>query len=368
MDGLSLQEYLHIVRAGPGQYYNKEGILDEAGEIVLRFGKRAVISGGRRSLSAITGKLLPSLDKVGIQYGINTFSGESSLSNVQKITNLAADFGADFIIGAGGGKSLDTAKIAADILKKPIVTIPTIAATCAGSSPLCILYSDDGVYLKNYYPQTNPDVVLVDPEVQLNAPIQYLKSGILDSLSKWYEGSASLASADNADIFDNMAIRMAGYLCENMMGKSGEAISAVERGTINQQFIDVVNMNIYTAGTIQAFGVKAVRNGIAHSVHNGLTVMKESHELTHGIKVGYGIAVQMIIQKNPMNEFNKLINFYKILGLNPTFKGLNLNFTDSNVDAVAQKTIESSDMQRPPFNEITKSMVLEALNTLETLQ
>jgi glycerol dehydrogenase-like iron-containing ADH family enzyme len=368
MDGVSLQDYLHVVKAGPGQYYQRERILEDAGTIVKRFGRKVLISGGKRALASITDRLHPSLQRAGIEYQINTFSGESSESNVQKVLDIASDYKPDFIIAAGGGKALDTAKIAADMLGKVIVTIPTIAGTCAASSPLCILYNNEGIWQRNYYPKTNPNMVLVDLDVFLHSPIEYLRSGMLDSLAKWYEGRLSLeGSLEDADMFDGMAIELAGFLSRNMMEKASSAMAAAKSTTLNQEFIDVVNMNVYLAGTIQAFGVKAVRNGIAHSVHNGLTVLKESHGLTHGEKVGYGMAVQLVLQQSSKEEFDKLMNFYKEVGMNPTFAGLNIVFSENNVKSVADKTIESSDMFRRPFDLITSEMVANAIKKLEKL-
>jgi len=90
-----------------------------------------VVSGGARSRASVREKLFPALKAAGIQYVVNEFSGESSMGNVKKILDLCEGFQPDFIIGTGGGKSIDTAKYAAELYNVPIVTVPTIAATCA---------------------------------------------------------------------------------------------------------------------------------------------------------------------------------------------------------------------------------------------
>ncbi len=365
ISGRSLEEYLHVVKAGPGEYHNSRGILNRAGAIVSGLGSKAVISAGKRAYAAIEKRLLPALRESGIAHELNAFQGESSLESVNELMSLCKRFKPDFIIGAGGGKSIDTAKIVADALGKPIVTVPTIAATCSASSPLGILYSAAGVYMQDYYPARNPNIVLVDPEVLIKAPPEYLVSGILDSLSKWYEGGASLEGATNADMFDFMAIKLAEYLNANMLEKAGRAIQAVKTGVISDEFIDVINMNVYLAGTIQAFGVKAVRNGIAHSVHNGLTVLKESHGLVHGIKVGYGIAIQHILLDSGQDDLRRLLDFYNGIEFEPSFRRLGIQFIDRNIQAVAAKTVDDPLMRREPFNTITEGMVVAAIRKLE---
>lgn len=366
LEGISIEEYLNIVKAGPGQYIFREHVLEDSGKIIKKLGNKAYISAGNKAWNAIADRFVPSIEGVGIQYELNMFLGESTEKNMQDLIDGAKEFGADFIIGVGGGKSLDTAKVAADMLNIPVVTIPTIAATCACSSPLCIIYSEEGSWLRNYYPKTNPNIVLADPKVLVDAPIQYIKSGMIDSLAKWYEGSLSMKSSDNANMFDHIALNMAKGLGEDMFAIAKEAIDAVKNADQrNEAFLDVVNLNLYVAGTIQALGVKAVRNGIAHSVHNGLTAMHESHNLTHGIKVGYGIAAQLILMEESEEEVVKFVEFCKIMEFTPTFKGLNLNFIEENIQLVAQKTIESTDMQRAPFDKITGKMVEKAIKDLE---
>ena len=366
INGGSLEDYLHIVRSGPAQYFHRRAVLKDAGRLVARFGRRALVSGGRRALQAVEADLFPSLREAGVEHSRNVFVGESSESNVARLLEVAEARRPDFLIGVGGGKALDTAKIAADHLRLPIVTIPTIAATCAASTPLAIFYSDDGVYQRDYYPVANPQMVLVDPDVLVKAPIEHLKSGILDSLAKWYKGGASFAGADDADLYDTVAIELAEHLNSRMMEKAGPAIRAAEQGRISDEFTDVVNMNIYLAGTIQAFGVKAVRNGIAHAVHNGLTVLKESHGLRHGIKVGYGIAVQLSILERRGERLPQLFGFYRDIGFVPAFRNLGLTFSGENVAAAARKTIADPLMKRKPFDVIRLEAVADAMDYLES--
>lgn len=49
-------------------------------------------------------------------------------------------------VGIGGGKCLDTVKLAGDQLGKPVVTIATIASTCAAVTKISIMYNADGSF------------------------------------------------------------------------------------------------------------------------------------------------------------------------------------------------------------------------------
>lgn len=365
MGKFSLEETVKYNKSGPARYCCRTDVWKEAAMVLPSFGKRAVVSGGARSMASVREKLFPALKAAGIQYVVNEFSGESSMGNVKKILDLCEGFQPDFIIGTGGGKSIDTAKYAAELYNVPIVTVPTIAATCAASSNQIIVYSDEGEYLENIYPKTNPPLVLVDPEVIVGSPYGYFISGIYDSLAKWYEGSASLPGSDNSDIFDHMALAVAGMLKAQMYEKAVSAVRSMKAKTVSPDFIDVVNLNIYTASTVQALGIKAVRNGIAHSVQNGLTLLEGSHDVTHGEKVAYGIGVQLMVLESPEEELEELFGFYRSLELVPSFKGLNLEFNDGNIKKVARKAVNDVLMRARPFDVITEEMMCEAIRKLE---
>ena len=62
----------------------------------------------------------------------------------------------------GGGKAIDTAKIAADRASIPVIIVPTIASTDAPCSGCAVLYSEEGVFRSVHYQKMNPQVVLVD--------------------------------------------------------------------------------------------------------------------------------------------------------------------------------------------------------------
>lgn len=366
MSKFSLEETIKYNKSGPARYCNRKNVWEDAAELLKDFGSRAVVSGGVRAKASIRDKLFPVLEAAGISYAVNEFTGESSMNNVQKIAELCREFQPDFIIGAGGGKSIDTAKYAAELYGVPLVTVPTIAATCAAASNQIIVYSDEGEYLENVYPKTNPPLVIVDPEVIVNSPYEYFISGIYDSLAKWYEGSASLPGSANADVFDHMALAVAKMLKEQMYKKACSAAAAMKEKQVTQDFIDVVNLNIYTAAAVQALGIKAVRNGIAHSVQNGLTLLEGSHDVTHGEKVAYGIGVQLMVLESGQEEVEELFRFFRSLELIPTFNGLSLAFTEENIIKTAHKAVNDVLMRAKPFDVISEEMMCRAIKKLET--
>ncbi|HEY8499374.1 MAG TPA: iron-containing alcohol dehydrogenase family protein [Clostridia bacterium] len=355
-----------IIKSSPANYIISRDALKESGDYISRYGKTAQIVGGVRALASLGDSFHTSLNNAGLTWQEYVFRGEVCDSQIDSIMENARNCGAEVMVGVGGGKAIDAAKIAAYNLGIPVVCIPTIAATCAAVTPMSVLYHENGIYKQDVFFPATPDMVIVDPAVIANAPVEYLKSGILDAIAKWYEGSASIiGSKDIADIFDECALRVAAMLFEEMQNNAAEAIASVKERKVSEALITVINLNIFFAGMIQSLGIKAVRNGIAHSIHNGLTVLAESHHILHGYKVGYGIYVQLTLLGAQQNMKTGTAEFFRKIGFTPSFNELGLPYTEDTVKAVAEKTYNDPMMRKVPFNFITADMIAAAMHNIE---
>jgi len=71
------------------------------------------------------------LEQQQLQLDIADYGGDCSEAGLARLRQAATAHEADVIIGIGGGKALDAAKLLADQQRLPVVTIPTSGATCA---------------------------------------------------------------------------------------------------------------------------------------------------------------------------------------------------------------------------------------------
>ena len=352
------------VRTGPAQYLNRAGILRNAGDCIAPWGNRALISGGKNALAASEERLIKSLERSGIIWRKHLFTGESSPSNVAKIKAEAQKLKANVIVGVGGGKSLDAAKQAAADLSLPAVCIPTIAATCAATTALSMNYNDRGVFQRAVLHPRNPSLVLVDPEIITNSPGIYLRAGILDSLAKWYEGRAVWPGVQNPDVQTASAFQLAKVLYEGHRKHSIEAVHLNAEHRVDHALLQTLDLVILLTGMIQTLAKGTLFTAIAHSLHNGLTLMKDSHRVLHGLKVGYGIIVQLCVEKCHKKEFEDVLSFFRQLGLEPSLKGLNLPFDREVVLRVADMAATNPEMG--PINyAVDKFVIASAMEKLE---
>ena len=353
-----------FMRTGPAQYVNRAGVLSTAGDLIASWGDRAVISGGKTALAVTEKQLIKSLDKAGIKWRRLLFTGESSPANIEKIKQGALNLKANVIVGVGGGKSLDAAKQAAAELELPVVCIPTIAATCSATTALSVIYNDRGEFQRVYVQARNPSLVLVDPVIIANSPAMYLRAGILDSLAKWYEGRAVWPSVQNPDVQSTAAFQLAEVLYHGHRKYAIEAVRLNAGRRVEDALIQTLDIVILLTGMIQTLAKGTLFTGLAHPVHNGMTLMKESHDVLHGLKVGYGIMVQLCVQKCPKKEFEDALSFFRRLGLEPCLKGLNLPFDHELILRIADKAANDPDMATFNF-PVNKFVIASAMEKLE---
>jgi glycerol dehydrogenase len=347
----------------PVQYISGSNTLDDCGRYIIKWGQNVLVSGGKKALKSVDSKLFPALREADVKYEVNHFTGECCDENIATLVAKVQRKALGAIIGVGGGKSLDTAKMAAEICNVPVICIPTIAATCAAASAVSVIYTEKGVHKRDHNLGKNPNLVLVDTKIISNSPVDYFESGILDSLSKWYEGKIVFQGISNPDIFVISALSLAKLLNEIMKKEAVNAIQAVKRHKATPAVVQVTDLNIYLAAVIQSIG-KKTRGAAAHAIHAGLSVIPQSHAILHGYKVGYGIVAQLFMEKADLAEIEEVVKFFRQLDLESSFKGLGLPFEDDLLRQVAEKATLSEPMKNMPF-EVLPEQVITAMEQVE---
>ena len=123
----------------PKYYLNERGSIKETGSLVKQIGNHPLIIGGTTALNIVKKDIFSSLDKNAIKYEVSFFSGYPTLKKIDEYAKQALENKNDVIIGAGGGKVMDLVKAIGNKIHIPVVTIPTIPATCAAWSALSVI-------------------------------------------------------------------------------------------------------------------------------------------------------------------------------------------------------------------------------------
>ena len=181
----------------PKKYIQGAGVLSLLGEEVAKIGVTPFVLSDS-TVWGITGSTVEeSFQASNTSYIYEEFTGEASNTEIERLTKIGKDKKADVVIGLGGGKTIDTAKAVGDALGIAVVVAPTTASTDAPTSALSVIYSDDGVFEGYKFYTKNPDLVLVDSKVIVNAPVFLLASGMGDAMATFVETRASLKRNSN---------------------------------------------------------------------------------------------------------------------------------------------------------------------------
>jgi glycerol dehydrogenase-like iron-containing ADH family enzyme len=350
----------------PARVLRGAGILSAVSAEIARLGQRPLVIGGGRTLTLIQSQLLPVLTAADLVTAIGNYGADCSESANAQLKQLATEHQADLIIAVGGGKAMDTAKLVADQLHLPIVTVPTSGATCAAWTALSNIYSETGTFQYDVALDRCPDLLVLDYDLIATAPRRTLVAGIGDAIAKWYEASVSSGSSDRTLLIN--AVQQARVLRDILFQKSVIALDTP--GSIVWQ--DVVDAAVLMAGVTGGIGGAQCRTVAAHAVHNGLTHLAASHGMLHGEKVAYGILVQLrleeMLQGNQLaaTARQQLLQFYSEIGLPPTLADLGL--ADCSI-AQLQQAAEvacnpQSDIHRLPFAVTPVQLMAAMVSTI----
>jgi len=183
------------VFTSPSRYTQGKGATAALGREMTALGLEGpvLIIAGRTVIGLLAPAWQRSLDEAGFKHLVHRFSGECSLTEIERVKAAGRELGARTIVGAGGGKVLDTARAAAAGLGLPVVNCPTVASSDAPCSALSVIYTDEGVFQEYRFYRKNPDLVLVDTEVIAQAPPRLLVAGMGDALATWFEARTCVA-------------------------------------------------------------------------------------------------------------------------------------------------------------------------------
>lgn len=349
----------------PAQVIRGKGAIETAAGTIARFGQRPLIVGGSHTLDLARTRLQPHLERHERQVSLTSYGADCDEAGLAAMQEAVSDCRADFIIGIGGGKALDAAKLLAHRGQLPIVTIPTSAATCAAWTALSNVYSSSGAFLYDVGLVKCPDLLVLDYDIIATASPRTLIAGIGDALAKWYEASVSSGHSDQTMII--AAVQQARVLRDLLLQQSAAAL-AEPGGTVWQEVVDAT---VLLAGVIGGLGGAQCRTVAAHAVHNGLTHLTASHGTLHGEKVAYGILVQLRLEEIlPGNQLaatarSQLLKFYNEIGLPKTLGDLGMgDIPLSQLQRAAEVACTpKSDIHHLPFPVEPESLVAAMVST-----
>jgi glycerol dehydrogenase len=343
----------------PGKYIQGGGAIGELPALINLLGKQGLILAS----PSVKDKVLPEcrIDWSAHAIDIELFRGECCEDELARLSGIVTQKHVDVLVGMGGGKTIDTAKIVADRKDIPVIIIPTIASTDAPCSGCAVLYSKEGIFDSICYQKANPAVVLVDVGIIAAAPTRFLVAGMGDALSTWFEARSCerTQSPNECSGYSTTAGLHIGKLCyETLLAYGVAAKVASERHIVTPALDHIVEANILLSG----IGFESAGLAAAHSIQNGLTALAETHSFYHGEKVAFGVLAGLQLTDASTDESAAVFSFCEDVGLPTTLADIGLGNADRErlMDA-AEKTCAPGESIHHEAGLITPEKVFNAM-------
>ena len=365
-------------RPGPGRYLSEVGVARKLGEHLTRY-RHPVIVTGEASGNAFERYIGQPLDHIA---PVLRYDGSATVRDAERLADEARELGADAIVAIGAGKLADTAKNVVEFLDAGddstvegvsgvarhvgLIMVPTLAATCASYSALSVNYDDAHRYESAPMHARGSDLVLVDAALVAGGPREFLVSGIGDTLAKWVESAPVFARAGSLGALDLLALRSSLLIRDVLLEHSKAALLAFDRGEPDGHLRTVIDTIIGLGGTVGGFGGERARASGAHAIHDALTRVPGSERTAHGMKVAYGIIVQLLAEGRD-GQAAELLPFYRSVELPYTLRAMGLSDDDETLRIVADFAAgPKADFDRA-VPKVTPELIVASMKRAETL-
>lgn len=308
-----------------------QGLVDQVGSIITEehfVFHRVLIISGPGSTSTVAQLVLESLTKANACVVGLLSVEDNSIETVNSIKKRITDLGSDLLVGVGGGKVLDTGKLAAYEKRIPFLALPTALSNDGIASPISVIKFPQGVQSIG---SRIPLGIIVDTEIVSRAPVRLTSAGVGDLLSNlsasedWH--LAARHGKDKVDTFADMLARSASerflYLTEVRDGG--------QRGSA--EFITALAEGLIASGLAMAIaGTSRPCSGAEHLISHALDQLLPK-PFPHGVQVAIATLWVNCLRGNDWQTLRKV---FKDLGMATTPEELGITqeqFFQAIIDA-----------------------------------
>jgi glycerol-1-phosphate dehydrogenase [NAD(P)+] len=269
----------------------------------------------------ISKHLIQSLESVG--YTLHFYIvQESKFHYVKETMNLIGDTKPEVLLGIGGGKVIDVAKLAASNHRLPFISIPTAASHDGISSPRA--------HIKDYEHPTSietqaPLAIIADLDIISKSPYRLTASGCGDIISKYTAVQDwTLAHKLKNEYFGEYAANLA-LMSAKLVIKNANAIRSQKESGIR-----VVLEALISCGVAMSIaGSSRPCSGSEHLFSHALDVVAPNSAL-HGEQCGVGAILMAYLQRKGWRMIKKNL---QIIGAPTTAEELGIE-PKSIIDAL----------------------------------
>ena len=335
-----------IVFGAPRRYVQGAGVLKEIGRELAVIGRSAVLIGDSRVMGLCSDTIIDSAAAEGVRIRPLQFGGEITYDEIARLVGEIGEDRPDMVISAGGGKAIDTGKIVARDTGAAFVSVPTIASNDSPTSHIAVIYDADHKLVGVEENHGNPELVLVDTEIVIGAPLELLSAGVGDALVKVFEVEQCVAAGGN-NVFGARspltALALARACYQTVRDNLDAAYAAHGRGTPDGAFEALVEASVLMSGLAFESGGLSV----SHGMTRGLSAVPGIAQALHGHQVAYGLLVQLELENRDAAFMEDIRAFYRAAKLPLKLVELGADQTsNSAIQTIAELSAAAAHMKK----------------------
>lgn len=352
-----------LIQLSSGRTYLGEHTMEKLGAEMKLLGNRALLLTDEAVWYKVEEEVRNSLEQQQISYDILFHQGHCSPASYRKAAEKAVDWGADGIIGIGGGRLLDTAKIASDLAGIRAITVPTSASTCAATAWLSVEYTDDGAFVGNYWTKYPPFCTIIDTDVIVRkCPLRYNLAGIVDAMAKYPEITYNLkfTSRFERNAYSETAKEIAEQNYRLFMSEWQEVKKKLEEGQADAQVEDAIAKAVALTGLVSCLACGGKQAAVSHLLYSYICCYHRhiTTRFLHGEIVGASLCYQLAVDCAEKQEIEALRDFLKKAGMPVCMRELGLDLNEKEKEKMFEYLKSGMDISDEEVGRL-KQMVSE---------
>lgn len=298
----------------------------------------------------------------GCSFELVRYSGECCMENVMDLAEKVRGLSRGVLVGVGGGKALDTAKLVADEVDFPRIIVPTSASSDAPAADWAAVYTPEGVHISGRPTRRSTELVLVDSDFIVGAPARLFSAGIGDALATWFEAQACMKAYTPNCVGRGYRSCRAGLAvseeCYRILMEDGvAALRAVKAHQVTEAVENVIEANILLSG------LGFINGGLAgsHGFHNGFSNIPGSKKALHGEIVAFGLICQLVLENAPAELIDKTLAFLKATDLPLTLEQIGIELSEENLDTITEHSLNKNVLIHHEPVAVNKALLKSAI-------
>jgi glycerol-1-phosphate dehydrogenase [NAD(P)+] len=266
-------------------------------------------------------------------------AADATINEAERLARAIKRYSPDVIVGQGGGRSVDLAKMTAYSLGKSFISVPTSASHDGISSPFVSMKGSDKPYSIK---AKTPIGVLADVELMSKAPHRLMISGCGDLVGK-------ITAVKDWELARDEVHEYYGTYAANLAYLSAKIILDEGQNLVNDNLygLRTVVEALISAGVASCIaGSSRPCSGSEHLFSHAVEYVAGKNSGLHGERVGIGT---IIMAKLHGLDWEKIVETLALFGA-PT-RGKQINLTENEV---VQSLVLASSLRPERFTILNR--------------